>query len=92
MYRVTSYDQLCHAKSIKRLIPEFSPMQLTVFRHMVAMVATYTDLCQCNVLLRSNTLRELLVKKVNCIPVHSIESALCMKYETVSKNLRVYIS
>ena len=49
-------------------------------------------LCQCNVLLRSNTLKDLLVLKVNCIPVNGIVSALCMKYDAHSKNLRVYIS
>ena len=39
-----------------------------------------------------NTVKELLVRKANCIPVHSIVSALCIKYDTDSKNLRVYIS
>ena len=60
---------------------------------VVVLQATGTDLLyRCNVLLRLNTLKELLVQKVYCILVHSIVSALCMKYSTDSENLSVYIS
>ena len=85
---VQSY-QHCHAKTMRRLIPE-------LFAHAVYCVHTYgcngvvlqatdTDiLYQCNVLLCSNILKDLLHQKVNCIPVHSIVSD--------SENLRVYKS
>ena len=59
-------------------------MQFTAFRHIVPQATGTYILYQCNVLLRLNILKELLVQKINCIPVHSIVSD--------SDNLRVYKS
>ena len=61
--------------------------------NVVVLQATGTDLLyRCNVLLRLNTLKELLSQTVYCILVHSIASALSMKYNTDFENSSVYIS